>query len=158
MKTLVRIKKEIPLTIFDEPALTEQVTHLFNGSEEKIKARVNEILAFIGADFLRGDSTHELSYDNIVLLFKVYFYKLVLNEAVEMTFSGRGNYDALSNILSLLSEEKLEDAIMGEPMIDAFSRAIRNMPTTSGLSKATNGCQILLLEKEFLGRDIFPLF
>ncbi len=153
MKTLVRIEKKIPLTIFDEPVLKEKVTHLFNGSEEKIKTRVNEILAF-----LEEDSTDELSYDNIIFLFKVYFYKLILNEAVEITFSGQGNYDALSNILSLLSEEKLENAIMGEPMINAFSNAIRSIPTNSALSTCNHGSKILLLEKEFLGRTIFPTF
>ena len=153
MKTLVRIKKEIPLTIFDEPVLQKQVIQLFNGSEEKIKARFNEIITF-----LESDSTDELSYDNIAFLFKGYFYKLILNEAVEMTFSGHGKYDALANILSLLTEEKLESAIMGEPMIDAFSNAIRSISTTSGLSACLNGSKILLLEKEFLGKSIFPTF
>lgn len=151
METLVRIKKEIPLTIFNEPVLQSQVTHLFNGAEEKIKARVNEIITF-----LELDSTNELSYDNIAFLFKVYFYKLILNEAVELTFSGRGNYDALTNILSLLSEEKLENAIMGEPMIDAFSNAIRSIPNTSALSASLHGSKILSLKKEFLGKSIFP--
>lgn len=153
MKTLVRIKKDIPLTIFDEPVLQKQVIQLFNGAEEKIKARFNEIVTF-----LESDSTDELSYDNIAFLFKGYFYKLILNEAVEMTFSGQGKYDALANILSLLTEEKLESAIMGEPMIDAFSNAIRSIPTTSSLSACLNGGKILLLEKEFLGKSIFPTF
>ncbi len=153
MKTLVRIKKDIPLTIFDEPVLQDKVTRLFNGSEEKIKARFNEIVSF-----LEVDSTDELSYDNIASLFKSYFYKYVLNEAVEITFSGQGNYDALSNILSLLSEEKLENAIMGEPMIYAFSKAIRSIPITSDLSACLHGSKILLLEKEFLGKTIFPTF
>ena len=152
-KTLVRIEKEIPLTIFDEPVLQKQVIHLFNGAEKKIKARVNEIVTF-----LESDSTDELSYDNIAFLFKGYFYKLILNEAVEMTFSGYGKYDVLSNILSLLTEEKLETAIMGKPMIDAFSNAIRSIPAQTALSKALNGSKILLLEKEFLGICIFPTF
>ena len=152
-KTLVRIEKEIPLTIFDEPVLQKQVIHLFNGAEEKIKARVNEIVTF-----LKSDSIDELSYDNIVFLFKGYFYKLILNEAVEMTFSGYGKYDVLSNILSLLTEEKLEASIIGEPMIDAFSNAIRSIPTDSALSACLHGSKILLLQKEFLGKTIFPTF
>ena len=48
---------------------------------------------------------------NIASLFKGHFFKLILNEAVEITFAGQGNYDILANILSLLSEEKLENAI-----------------------------------------------
>ena len=153
MKTLVRIEKDIPLTIFDEPVLQDNVTNLFNGAEEKIKARFTEIVSFLGVD-----STDELAYDNIVFLFKAYFYKSVLSEAVEMTFSGQGSYDALSNILSLLSEKKLENAIMGEPMIDAFSKAIRSIPNDGFLSACLHGGDILLLEREFLGKTIFPTF
>lgn len=147
----VRINKEVPLTIFDEPILQKKVNHLFNDSEEKLKSRINEII-----EFLKSDSIEQFSYDNITFLFKGYFYKMILNESIETTFSQQGNYDVLSNILSLLSEEKLEAAIMGKPMIDAFSKAIRSIPTTSALSATLNGSKILLLEKEFLGKNIFP--
>lgn len=153
MKTLVRIQKDVPLTIFDEPTLAKQINNLFNGAEEKIKERVDEI-----AKFLELDSTNELSYDNISFLFKGNFFKLILNEAVEITFAGQGNYDILSNILSLLSEEKLETAIMGKPMINAFSKAICSINTDSALSTCLYGSKILLLEKEFLGKSIFPTF
>ena len=134
----VRIEKDVSVTIFDEPTLAKQVDNLFNGAEEKMKARVNEIVKFLDMD-----STDELSYDNIAFLFKGYFFKLILNEAVEITFAGQGNYDILSNILPLLSEEKLETAIMGEPMIDAFSKAISSIPNDSGLSAALHGSKIL---------------
>ena len=75
-----------------------------------------------------------------------------------MTFSGQGNYDVLANILSLLSEEKLENAIMGEPMVDAFSNAISSIPNTSASSAILHGSKILLLEKEFLEKSNFPTF
>lgn len=144
MKTLVRIEAEVPITIFDEPVLAERVNNLFNGAEDKMKERINEIIKFLGVD-----STDELSYDNIVFLFKDFFFKLILNEAVEITFAGQGNYDILSNILSLLSEEKLENAIMGKPMVDAFSMAIHSIPANSALSACLNGSKIFLLNKEF---------
>jgi hypothetical protein len=147
VEILVRIEKNIPLTIFDEPVLKSRVTYLFNDADEKIKARINEIVTF-----LKLESTSELSYDNIAFFFKMYFYKLILNEAVEMTFSGEGNYDALSNVLSLLSEEKMESAIMGKPMIDAFTKVICSIPTNSALSACLYGSKILLMEKEFLGK------
>lgn len=147
----VRIQKDVPVTIFDEPTLAKQVDNLFNGAEKKMKSRVNEIVKFLDMD-----SADELSYDNIAFLFKGYFFKLILNEAVEITFAGQGNYDILSNILSLLSEEKMETAIMGETMIDAFSKAIRSIPNDSGLNAALHGSKILLLEKEFLEKTIFP--
>ncbi len=153
MKTLVRIKKDVPLTIFEQPTLAKQVDSLFNEAEEKMRLRVDEIVKF-----LKTDSNAELSYENIAFLFKGYFFKLILNEAVEITFAGQKNYDIVSNIISLLSKEKLDAAIMGEPMIDAFSEAIRSIPTDNALSACLHGSKILLLEKEFLGKSIFPTF
>lgn len=41
MKTLVRIQKDVPLTIFDEPSLAKRIDDLFNGAEEKMKARID---------------------------------------------------------------------------------------------------------------------
>ena len=150
MKLLVRIEKDVPLTIFDEPTLAKQVDNLFNGAEEKIKKRIDEIVKF-----LKKDDTEQFSYENIAFLFKGYFFKEILNEAVEKTFSGHGNYDILSNIISLLSEDKLKKAIIGKPMIDAFSNAIRSIPSEGFFDKINNGSDILILEKEFLGKSIY---
>ena len=152
MKNLVQIEKKIPVTIFDEPVLKKQVIHLFKGAEEKIKERVNEIIRFIKPAYAA-----ELSYDNnIDFLFKECFYKLILNEAIVNTFSGQGNYDVLSNIISLLTEEKLETAIMGEPMIEAFEKAIQNIHSDSVLDEALHIKEICLLRQEFLGKTIRP--
>ncbi len=154
MNISVKIEKAIPLTIFDEPVLQEQMDHLFNDAQEKLKARFNEILTFLDSDF----TCEELPYDKIIVLFKGYFCKLILNQAVEITFTNRGKYDVLSNILSLLSKEKMEAAIMGKPMISAFEVAIGQIPTNDAFSAALNGSKMLLLEQKFLGRTIFPTF
>ena len=145
MKIFARIKATVPLSIFDEPVLQKQITELFNGLEEKFKARFNEIITF-----LEANSSDELSYENIMFLFKGYFYKWILNETIEMTFTESGKYDVLSNILSLLTEDNLETAIMGKPMIDAFVLANRNRLTALGLPEEINGGQRILLERKFL--------
>ena len=153
MKTLVRIEKDVPLTIFDEPSLKKQANQVFEGAAERIKARVEEILEFLGAEY-----TAQLSLDNITFLFKAYFYKFILNEAVEVTLTEQGKYNILSNILSLLSEENLKVAIMGKPMIDAFTQAIRSLPADDALKASLNGSKVMLLKKEFLGIENFPTF
>lgn len=150
MKTLVRIQKDVPLTIFDEPILAKQLNKLFKDSEEKFKSRVDEIVKFLESDF-----TDKLSYENIASLFKLYFFEFILNEAIEITLAGRRNYDILTNISSLLSEKSLETAIMGKPMIDAFIRAISNIPVDGNLSKIYKGSLKITLEKEFLGEYDF---
>lgn len=150
---LVRVVTNVPTTIFEKPVLKVLVSNLFDSNEEKIKARINEILTFLGSDY-----SEKLSSDEIEFLFKVYFYKVVLNEAVKMTFAENANLDALGNIISLLTNEKLENAIMGEPMIDAFSKAIRALPDEGLLSPVLHGSKIMLLRSKFLGQRIFPTF
>ena len=147
-KIFIRIQKDVTPIIFDEPTLAKQVCSLFNESEKKVKARVDEI-----AKFLNLEAVSEISYEDIVFNFKVYFFKLILNEAVEIVFSGQEKYDILTIIYSLLSKEKLETAIMGKPMIDAFSRAIRSKAANNELTSCICGSRILLLEKEFLGES-----
>lgn len=151
MEAEVTINRSIPLTIFDEPYLKLQVNQLFDNMEQETRQRVSEIIKFLDLDH-----SDELSYDNIAFHFKHYFYQLILNEAIEITFSKAGKYNVLTNILSLLSEEKLRNAIMGKPMIDAFSRAIRSIPTTDALEACLHGSKILSLKKEYLGISYFP--
>ena len=147
-KIFIRIQKDVTPIIFDEPTLAKKVDSLFNGSEKKIKARVDEITKFLDLE-----DVCEIPYEDIVFNFKVYFFKLILNEAVERAFSGQEKYDILAIIYSLLSKEKIETAIMGKPMIDAFSKAIRSKATNNALTSCICGSKILLLEKEFLGES-----
>lgn len=148
--TLVRIKKDVPLTIFDEPSVSERVNQLFDGQQETIRQRVDEILAF-----LKVEPAEQLSHDNISFLFKAYFYKSIITDAVEMAFTEKGKYDVKDNIMSLLSETKLKDAIMGRPMIDAFKKAIQSIPPTSALSACLHGSKMFLLEQKFLNINPF---
>lgn len=148
--TLVRIEKDVPLTIFDEPGVIGRVNQLFDSQQESIRQRVDEILAF-----MKVEPAEELSHDNISFLFKAYFFKSIMIEAVEMVFTETGKYDVKDNIMSLLSETKLKDAIMGKPMIDAFKKAIQSIPTTSALSACLHGSKIFLLEQKFLNINPF---
>lgn len=121
--------------------------------KDDIKARFDEVKAFITKN--EGDKFRygKIAYDEIADLFKIYFYKFIINEAVELTFTENGKYDMVANILEILSDEKLKADILGEPMIYAFEKAIRNLPC-NGLTVSIHGGTILLLEKEFLGRSI----
>lgn len=148
----VRIETKVPVTIFEDSKVKEKVDALFNETEEKFKARYREVLKVV--DMKR---TEELSLENISYLFKIYFYKYILNDAVELALTNNGKYDILQNVISLITKERVEKEIMGKSMIEAFSRAIRTIPTDSALGATLNGSKILLLEKKFLGVEIFPI-
>ena len=152
-KVLVRIEKEVPTTIFELPEIKLRVDTLFDNMKDDIKARFDEVKAFITKN--EGDKRRygKIAYDEITDLFKIYFYKSIINEAVELTFTENGKYDMVANILEILSDEKLKADILGEPMIYAFEKAISNLPC-EGLTGCVHGGTMLLLEKEFLGRSI----
>lgn len=143
----VKIEKSVPITIFEYPEIKERVDALFDAMESDIKSRFDEILDFI---LKRNDDFNKISYDNIHALFKIYFYKSILNEAVEITFAENGKFNMASNVFDLLSEERLKQAISGKPMIDAFKLAICKLPTKDALNACLHGSTMLLLEKEFL--------
>lgn len=153
-KVLVRIEKEVPTTIFELPEIKLRVDTLFDNMKDDIKARFDEVKAFITKN--EGDKRRygKIAYDEITDLFKIYFYKSIINEAVELTFTENGKYDMVANILEILSDEKLKADILGEPMIYAFEKAIRNLPRDGFTVASIHGGTILLLEKEFLGRSI----
>lgn len=152
-KTLLKIKKEVPTTIFEVPKIKVRVDTLFDEMEDDIKSRFNEIKAFITEDNSKKQMYGNISYDEIVTFFKMYFYKSILNEVVEMTFTQDGKYNVVKNILEVLTEERLKDAIWGEPMVYAFEKFIRNQPADTGLTRSLHGSTIILLEMEFLDRS-----
>lgn len=153
-EVLVSIKTEVPITIFELPQVKEKVKPLFKKMESEIKARFDEIKTFILDRRNNKEKYEAISYDEVVKVFKIYFYKSILNAVVKITFSDKGKYDVVDNILSLLTEEKLKDAILGKPMIDSFKYVIRKLPHDDCLGTCLNGSTIILLEKEFLGRKI----
>ena len=153
-EVFVRIEKAVPITIFELPEIKLRVDTLFDNMKDDIKARFDEVKAFITKD--EGDKHRygKIAYDEITDLFKIYFYKSILNEAVELTFTENGKYDMVANILEVLSDEKLKADILGEPMIYAFEKAIKNLPSNGDLTACLHGSTMLLLEKEFLGRSL----
>lgn len=145
-EVLLKIEKAVPAKIFDVPNIKEKMDLLFIGAEDSIKKRVDEIKTFITKR--NNDEYNQIEYDDILALFRIYFCKSILNKAIEITFSEDGSYNVAENILGLLSEESLNTAILGKPMIWAFEKAITNLPSNSII----HGSTMLLLEKKFLDK------
>lgn len=148
-EVLLKIEKAVPTKIFDSPNIKEKLDTLFSEADDSIKKRYDEIKTFISRK--ENDEYSQIQYNDILALFKIYFCKFILNEAVEITFTEE-RYNVAENILGILSEEKLNAAILGKPMINAFELAIRQMPSDSGCGACLHGSTMLLLEKNFLER------
>lgn len=149
----IGITTNVTPTIFELPKIKERVNSLFEGMENDIKSRFDEIKGFLigGKEESRYN---KILYDDVATFLKFYFYKVILNEVVEIAFSENSKYDVVEIIIDLLCKEKLKEAIQGKPMIYAFEKTIRDLPSEGGLTGIMNGSTMLLLEKQFLGRSI----
>ena len=144
MKIIIE-KKVVPLTIFDEPCLQERTSQLFDTMEKQIQKRIHRILNFLST---KQNCNMNVSYTDLFTSFKGHFYKYLLNQAVEISLTVPGKYNILDNILSLLSKENLQEAIMGEIMIKSFLMVINR-----NVDVAIPDSIILELERKFLGID-----
>lgn len=144
MKIIIE-KKVVPLTIFDEPCLQERISQLFDTMKKTIRKRIHRLLKFLST---KQNLSINASYDDFFTSFQGHFYKYLLNQAIEISVTVPGKYNILDNILSLLSKENLEEAIMGDIMIKSFLMVI-NRNVDAAISDAT----VLELERKFLGID-----
>lgn len=130
---------ELDKCILEEPEVKKALDEIFEKKNDEIEKRIIEMI-----EYLDMKPCSELSKENIMYFFRRYFEKWILNSAVNIVLQKNGCHDILSCIKSLIFEENLKDAIYGEVMIRAMSRAIRNIKYS--------GSKIILLEKKYLGK------
>ena len=149
MNYMVKVKCTVSNAIFELPPIRNKLASAFVTQGNKIKERYEEIYSYLKErKWLDGEV---LSYQCIFDLFTVYVHKALVNEAVQGVFDlERGEYNMLEVLSDLISERKLQEYVYGEPMISAFSRAIRSLPKNDGIETVSRGSTILLLEKKFL--------
>lgn len=150
-KVFLKIKKAVSPCIFYTYEIKEKMDKLFADSEELLKQRFDELKQFV-VDGDENSMFNQITYEEVADYFEIMFFKLLANDAVEIVFSDNEKYNIKEIILELLSKDKLENAISGELMINAFERVMSKIPTDSALSTCLIGSKKILLEKEFLGK------
>ena len=100
-KTMARLKREVPFTIFEQLAIKRREEFLFENAKDIILSRYKELVKEINMT-----PATELSYDNIISMFKPYFYEEVLNDAIELMFTKQPPYNVIANVLEILTEKK----------------------------------------------------
>jgi len=140
-KFTISINNEARLTIIQDPKLRDKTILLLNSMSEQFLSRYKEIV-----DYLNQTNADEFSYENIHQNFSVYFTIELLEKAIVIAITGKKQYDIKENMLSLLTEENLSKAIMGETMIKAFKDAIVSTPVEDAYEHAHRGALIYNLE------------
>lgn len=152
---MIQITTCISPKIFDSTNVKPKVEKIFDETKEDFRNRFNQIKNFILIQ--RKDSCVDynvISYDEVLIRFKEIFFKKCATVAVEQVFKTE-NHDLEKNLIDLLSIELIENAIMGNTMIEAFSDVIRRIPTDTAFQTCLKGSMIILLEKQFLGKSFF---
>ena len=144
MNEEVTIEVTANLAIFDNLIIQNKANDFFTAKEDLFKRQFQEITEFINS----SEITDKLSYDNIYYLSKIYFFKSVLNCAVEENLL---NPDKIlyKIILSMFSAE-ICDSLYEKAIAGAFQYAISQLPSSSGLESALRGSKISRIQQKFL--------
>ena len=149
MSYMVKVSCNVSDDIFELPPLRNNLASAFLTQQDKIKERYEEIYEYMKEHGLEANEM--LSYTTMSSLFKVYVHKALINEAVQRIFDlERNEYNMLEVLSDLISERKLKEYVYGEPMVRAFSQAIRSLPNGNSIEAVSHGSMILILEKKFL--------
>lgn len=140
-KISITSEEKITMVILSEPEIQEKTKLLYKNAEELFYNRYNEIIDYLGLQ-----PVNEFSHESILKYFDPAFLYEMLQIAVEKAITTENKYDLKENIIECLTEENLNKAIMGEPMIEAFKDAINSIPAEDAYEHAHRGCLIFNLE------------
>ena len=150
----MEIYVNVPADIFDSQDVKRRVDKIFEETKALFKTRFDEIIIYV----MSRNSTIDfsgISIEDVLLKFKEIFFEKVSTLAVKNAFLTE-NHDLKSNLIDVLNKDKVEKAIMGQTMIEAFSDIIRNIPTDEALSSCLKGSMIIMLRKYFLKAENKP--
>lgn len=103
--SIVCLVLETSLAIFDEPSVKRQIDEIFFNQKDKIKEKI-----FSAIKMFHLVANKEV-FEEIYIMFKVYFLTSILNEALKTLLTKPNNYNILDNIIRLLTEENLENEL-----------------------------------------------
>lgn len=131
------------LNIFQEPKIAHNINNLFIIMHKEIANRFSTILKAIEVE-----PKNEFKYNNLFKLFKFYLYKDLAQQAINMALM-EYRYNLLDNILYLINEQTLKDAIYGDIMLQTFISTFRSIEATSEMERAIIGSKIINLKNTF---------
>lgn len=149
MSYMVRVKCNVSDDIFELSGISNKLSSNFHIEGGQIKERYEEIFEYVKKHTVIEQEL--LSYEQILMLFKAYVRKALINEAVQRVLDvERNQYDIRETLHECITQGKIREYTYREPMVRAFAHAIRNLPPND--SKEGNSCAniIQLIEKKFL--------
>ena len=149
----VKIECEVSVGIFEEMPLKGRLEGMLIRFADEMYVRYEEIMSFLTEHKL--EKSEEISWNHVSGLFIGYVKKQLLNEAVNYTLQTPCKHNLMDNLMHIFTDDKIRMYIMGEPMIDAFSQAIRSIPNETAFDATLHGSKILLLRKHFLGKQYY---
>lgn len=149
MNYMIKVKCNVSDAIFEQNGISNKFSSTLHIESGRIKERYEEIFKYVKKNSLIDDE--QLSYQHILSLFKIYVSKALINEAVQKVLDVESDqYDIRETLHECITQIKIREYIYGEPMVRAFTRAIRDLPKDDCMENISYGSLILLIEKKFL--------
>lgn len=150
---MLKINVKVSPAIFETQAVKRKLDETFEETSEKFRARFEELKNFL---LVHNNALNynKISYEAVEEDFKEILIEKLATIAVEKAFS-TNNHDIEKNLIEVISTELIETAIMQRTMIAAFAENIRKIETNDAWQKCLKGSMIMLLEKRYLGEDLF---
>lgn len=138
-------------SIFANPEVEQKLTEVMMEKKEKLHSRFDEIKNFISENNMLADNSL-LTYEAVLTKFKALFLEEIVELAVERAFISE-DHDICSNLVMLISTERVEEAISGHVMINAFAESIRELsPNFGNWTTVIKGSVIMLIRNRFLNK------
>lgn len=122
MKKTIKIERELSTKIFEEP----KVKAAFKDIDYRALLRANEeALKLVKQLGIYPYQKHVFPYPEVNSKFYENLKEFILNEALEMTFEGKNEFDLIKNIVSLSNDDTIEIALKGDPLLDAIAEIVK---------------------------------
>ena len=140
-KITIDFNLDTNFVIFQEPKIENALNNLFENMSKTIFERFRSISTAIEVK-----ENNEFSNKELFKLFKFYFKKEILNQAILMALQDY-RYNLFDNVYSLISESVLNAAIHGDIMLETFIATFRTVKASTEFERAIIGSKIITLEK-----------
>lgn len=113
-------------TIFEELNAEKKVDQLMKEMDSELREHVSDMINFFGQNG-KCETVYRLSIDDILMMFKSRFCEEVFERAIMIGIGPRKKYNMSENVQELLNADTVRKAMVSLLMIEAFSKALKNL-------------------------------
>lgn len=120
---VANVSVEVSLDIFSSPLIKQTADELLNLKKYEIISKIDTTTRAIRS----YDPLFEVDEERVFEYFANNFFEDVLTKAITMCLKGEHDYNMVKCIISLLTKENLIEAVSGNSISNAYSKAVSEL-------------------------------